>query len=98
VVLIDFVQPGNILIRPEMTARINFILDVREAAVVISSKALIHEDGLDFVVVKRNNLWTRRAVKIGLRDSGKIEIVDGLHDGDTYLADKNEWKRLAAEQ
>lgn len=97
VVLIEFAQPEDLVVRPEMTARVDFVLDVRDNAIVISGKALIREDSVDFVVVRHGDRWRKQAVKTGLRDSGKIEILSGLNEGDIYLADKNEWKSIAGQ-
>lgn len=97
VVLIDFTQPDDMLVRPEMTVRVDFVLDVRENAIVISGKALMREDSIDFVVVRHGDRWKKQAVKTGLRDSGKIEILSGLNEGDIYLADKNDWKTIAGQ-
>lgn len=98
IVLVDFEQPADILIRPEMSAQVDFVLEARDDAVVVSSKSLIRDDGIDYVAVKRDGRWRRQQVKTGMRDAGRIEILDGLKAGDIYLADKNDWKRLAQQQ
>lgn len=95
VVLVDFTAPRAIVVRPEMTVHVDFILDVREDAVVVSNRALLREDSTDFVVIRRGDRWSKVPVTTGLRDSGKIEILSGLTAGEPYLADKNDWKRIA---
>jgi RND family efflux transporter MFP subunit len=98
IVLVDFEQPEGILIRPEMSAQVDFVLEARDDAVVVSSKSLIRDDGIDYVAVKRDGRWRKQQVKTGMRDAGKIEILDGLKAGDIYLEDKNDWNRLAQQQ
>lgn len=98
VVLVDFEQPADMVVRPEMTAQVDFVLEVRENAVIVSSRALMREDGADFVAVKQAGRWTKQPVKTGLRDSGEIEILSGLKVGDVYMADKNEWNKIAAQR
>jgi RND family efflux transporter MFP subunit len=95
VVLVDFAQPTDLQIRPEMTARVDFVLEVREKAIVASNRALIREDGVDFIVVKIHGVWRKQAVETGLREAGKVEIVTGLQADDTYLADREDWIKIA---
>lgn len=98
IVLVDFEQPDDILIRPEMSAQVDFVLEARDDAVVVSSKSLIRDDGVDYVAIKREGRWSKRQVRTGMRDAGKIEILEGLRAGDIYLADKNDWKRIAQQE
>jgi HlyD family secretion protein len=98
IVLVDFEQPKDILIRPEMSAQVDFVLEARDDAVVVSSKSLIRDDGTDYVAVKRDGRWRKQQVKTGMKGAGRIEILDGLKAGDIYLADKNDWKRIEQPQ
>jgi HlyD family secretion protein len=98
IVLVDFVQPEDIVIRPEMTAQVEFVLEAREDAIVVSSKSLIRDDGIDYVAVKREGRWQLRQVATGMKDSGRIEVLSGLQAGDVYLADKNDWKNIAGQR
>jgi len=92
VVIIDIVSKQDLLIRPEMTAHVNFILETRPDVVSVPRSSLLRENGRNFVVVKDSGNWTKRPVKIGLNTAQKIEIVSGLKAGELIAADTQPWK------
>lgn len=76
---------------PGMFARVNAVLGVREKAMVIPEEAIIPQGGRSFVVKlvagDKPDSWVseRVAVKTGLRQPGKVEILEGLAAGDTVV-------------
>lgn len=78
-------------LRPGMFARVNAVFGARENAMVIPEEAIIPQGGRTFVVKvvageKPDTLVSERvAVKVGLRQPGKVEIVEGLTAGDTVV-------------
>ncbi len=78
-------------LRPGMFARVNAVFGSRENAMVIPEEAIIPQGGRTFVVKvvageKPDTLVSERvAVKVGLRQPGKVEIVEGLAAGDTVV-------------
>ncbi len=78
-------------LRPGMFARVNAVFGARENALVIPEEAIIPQGGRTFVVKvvqgdKPGNLVSERvAVKVGLRQPGKVEILEGLAAGDTVV-------------
>jgi membrane fusion protein (multidrug efflux system) len=78
-------------LRPGMFARVNAVFGTRENALVIPEEAIIPQGGRTFVVKvvagdKPGALVSERvAVKVGLRQPGKVEIVEGLSAGDTVV-------------
>lgn len=78
-------------LRPGMFARVNAVFGSRDNALVIPEEAIIPQGGRTFVVKvvpgdKPENLVSERvAVKVGLRQPGKVEIVEGLSAGDTVV-------------
>lgn len=92
VVLVDIVDTQGLLIRPEMTAHVNFILEQRENVVSVPRNALLREGGQSFVIVRVGDEWRKRPVKTGLQTPQRIEIVSGLKEGETIVADKQAWK------
>jgi membrane fusion protein (multidrug efflux system) len=78
-------------LRPGMFARVNAVLGVRENALVIPEEAIIPQGGRSFVVKvvdgdKPDSFVSERvAVKTGLRQPGKVEILEGLAAGDTVV-------------
>lgn len=78
-------------LRPGMFARVTAVFGSRENALVIPEEAVIPQGGRAFVVKvvpgeKPDALITERvAVKVGLRQPGKVEILEGLALGDTVV-------------
>jgi macrolide-specific efflux system membrane fusion protein len=92
VVIIDITDKLGLLIRPEMTAHVSFILERRDGVVSVPRSALLREGGRTFVVVRAGEEWKKRPVKTGLQTPQRIEIVSGLQGGETIVADKQAWK------
>jgi len=92
VVIIDIVDTQGLQIRPEMTVHVNFILAQRENVVSVPRNALLREGGRNVVVVRTADRWTERPVETGLQTPQSIEIVSGLKEGETIVADKQAWK------
>lgn len=78
-------------LRPGMFARVNAVFGSRENALVIPEEATIPQGGRMFVVKvvpgdKPDTLVSARvAVKLGLRQPGKVEVLEGLALGDTVV-------------
>lgn len=78
-------------LRPGMFARVTAVFGSRENALIIPEEAIIPQGGRTFVVKvvagdKPDTLVSERvAVKTGLRQPGKVEILEGLAEGDTVV-------------
>jgi membrane fusion protein (multidrug efflux system) len=78
-------------LRPGMFARVNAVFGSRDNALVIPEEAIIPQGGRTFVVKvvagdKPDALISQRVpVKVGLRQPGKVEILEGLSAGDTVV-------------
>jgi membrane fusion protein (multidrug efflux system) len=78
-------------LRPGMFARVNAVFGTRANALVIPEEAIIPQGGRTFVVKvvagdkPGVQISERVAVKVGLRQPGKVEIVEGLTAGDTVV-------------
>jgi membrane fusion protein (multidrug efflux system) len=74
-------------LRPGMFLTVNLLNDTVEA-LVVPERALIPERSMQYVyVVGDNQLVEKRAVKIGRRRPGEVEILDGLSAGDLVIVD-----------
>ncbi|HBL25720.1 MAG TPA: efflux RND transporter periplasmic adaptor subunit [Acidobacteria bacterium] len=93
VVLIDISDRQGLLLRPEMTVHVSFILERRENIVNIPRNALLRERGRTFVVVKKGDGWEERDVETGLQTPQSVEILSGLTEGEILVADKQAWKK-----
>ncbi len=81
-VKVQFVDPPAKL-RVGMTAELNFIEDVRTGTLVIPTSAV--QD--DKVYMLRNGQYEPVDVKVGIRSLEKVEILSGLQEGDSIVAD-----------
>ncbi|PUE19047.1 efflux transporter periplasmic adaptor subunit [Limnohabitans sp. MMS-10A-160] len=78
-------------LRPGMFARVNAVFGSRPSALVIPEEAIVPQGGRTFVVKvipgdKPETLISQRVpVKVGLRQPGKVEILEGLELDDTVV-------------
>ena len=78
-------------LRPGMFARVNTVFSVREQALTVPEEAIVPQGGRAFVVkvvpgeTPESLVSQRVAVKTGVRQPGKVEIVEGLEAGDTVV-------------
>ncbi|MEO0420914.1 MAG: efflux RND transporter periplasmic adaptor subunit [Pseudomonadota bacterium] len=71
---------------PGMFARINVVYDVHPNALQVPRDALVDGVGDQAVfVVNEENTAQRRTVTTGLDNGGRVEILDGLNDGDEVV-------------
>jgi HlyD family secretion protein len=92
VVIVDIVDAQGLLLRPEMTAHVNFVLDKREHVLSVPRSALLSEGGRSFVVARYEGEWGRQQVKTGLRTSQRVEIASGVAEGQSIAADAAAWR------
>ncbi|MFY7940339.1 MAG: efflux RND transporter periplasmic adaptor subunit [Burkholderiaceae bacterium] len=78
-------------LRPGMFARVNAVFGERADAMVIPEEAIVPQGGRSFVVKvvpgpnKGELISERVTVKVGLRQPGKVEILEGLSVGDSVV-------------
>ena len=101
-VIVDVVEAAGLELRPEMTARVGFVLAQRRGVIVVPRSALGRRDGVDFVWVKNSGTtgepWTERQVAIGLTTPQRVEIERGLEEGEVILADRQAFAAGASER
>lgn len=79
------------LLRPGMFARVTTVFGERERALVIPEEAIVPQGGRQFVIKvlngpeKDSQVSKRVEVKVGIRRPGRVEILDGLGEGDTVV-------------
>ena len=75
--------------RPEMTAQVSLIQEPQpkqeQSALLIPKTALVSLGEASFVFVVKDSRASARAVKTGRELGGKVEVVEGLEDGDTVI-------------
>ena len=90
----------SLQLRPGMFARVNVVFDVRENALVVPEEAIVSQGAKQFVVKLVDDtaattktttgraaikLTERVEVRLGLRGTGQVEIIQGLNAGDTVI-------------
>jgi membrane fusion protein (multidrug efflux system) len=82
-------------LRPGMFARVNTVFSEREKAIVVPEEAIVPQAGKQFVIKlldgadkgteKETKTTQRVEVKVGIRRPGKVEILEGLMEGDEVV-------------
>lgn len=72
-------------LRPGIFARISMIVDRRETALVVPEEALVPRGNERFVFRIVDGKAQLTKVRIGLRETGQVEIVEGLSAGDIVV-------------
>jgi membrane fusion protein (multidrug efflux system) len=92
--------PGSGPLRPGMFARVTAVFDVRPDALSIPEEAIVPQGGRQFVIravspsqvsataplpADVQQVSQRVEVKLGIRRPGRVEILDGLAEGDIVV-------------
>ncbi len=87
--------------RAGMTANLNFIVQEKEDALLLPEEAIQHRDGETKVLIPQqgdDKKKLSKTVQTGLSDGKKIEITEGLIEGDLVLVrDSGTWKKNGKE-
>ncbi len=75
------------VLRPDMTASVTIFLDAKTDVLAVPTKAVKRERGKTVVYVAKGSQPQPRDVKVGWKDGAWIEIVAGLEEGETILAE-----------
>ena len=65
-------------LRPGMFARVNIVIDVHKGALLVPEQAIIPRGSDNFVFVVREGKAVLQKVVTGLRQTGTVEVIDGL--------------------
>jgi membrane fusion protein, multidrug efflux system len=72
-------------LRPGMFARVKLVVDRRNDAIVVPESAIVQRGDGQFVYRIRDGKAELTPVRLGLRQTGRIEVVEGLAAGDTVV-------------
>jgi RND family efflux transporter MFP subunit len=84
-VVLDILTPYVDHLRPDMTASVTIFLETRKDVLAVPSEAILREKGKSLVRVLRGEKMVPQEVRVGWRDSGWIEVVSGLEEGESVL-------------
>jgi HlyD family secretion protein len=85
VTLIEFINRPDRLLRPEMTATINVVLEGRTDALAVPNGALRRDSEGTFLLVQAGNAFERRVVSVGFRGSEFTEVLSGVAAGERVV-------------
>ncbi|MGH8441456.1 MAG: efflux RND transporter periplasmic adaptor subunit [Nevskiaceae bacterium] len=72
-------------LRPGLFARVRLVIAEREGAVLVPEQSIVPQGDKPFVYVIENGQAAMRAVQLGLRQSGRVEVVSGVKPGDVVI-------------
>jgi len=84
-VVIDIETPFHGLLRPEMTASVTILLEVKTDVLAIPAEAVKREQGKSVVYVLNDGRTKVCEITIGRRDSQWVEVLAGLEEGQTVF-------------
>lgn len=75
-------------LKPGMFANLNLIINTKDNALVIpETSVIVKGDETAVFVVAEDNKASMRPVKLGLRLPGRVEVLDGLSEGDVVVVE-----------
>lgn len=72
-------------LRPGMFARVSLLVDRRVAALVVPEAAIVQRGDGQYVYRIVDDKAELTKVRLGLRQTGRVEVVEGLNQGDTVV-------------
>jgi membrane fusion protein, multidrug efflux system len=80
----EFDNPDEAL-RPGMFLSVALEVTTRDDAVVVPEEAIVSEGLRQIVYPVKDNKVERRVIRIGQRQGGKVEVLEGLRPGETIV-------------
>ena len=79
------------LLKPEMTANVKMIVAKADDALLVPIDAVYRKQGRQFVdVITDDGILEERAVTVGINDGRRIQILEGLSEGETVRGSSEE--------
>lgn len=85
-------NPG-LRLRPGMFVKAEIITEVRENVLVIARQLVLTRENRDVVFVEVEGRAEMRTIETGLEDHGRIEILEGLQEGERLITSNYETLR-----
>jgi len=85
IVTVGITDVEDKILRPEMTASVNILLETRKNVLSIPTSAITRERGERFLTVLEDGKPVRRKIKIGWKNDGYTEIISGLQEGEEVV-------------
>lgn len=72
-------------LKPGMFAHISLVTASKKDVIIIPKGTIINVDGKDYVYVISGQTASRRQVKVGMTETNKAEIIEGLQPGEEFV-------------
>jgi len=72
-------------LKPGMFGRVTIVHDRHENALMVPRNAIVEDSGNSVLYVVEDGKANRRSIRTGYAESGMVEILDGLTDGETFV-------------
>jgi len=82
---IELLGEDILLLKPEMTANVQIVVDERHGVLLIPCRAISRSDGRSLVTVLAAGVTEDRPVDPGAGDGSRQEIRSGLREGETVI-------------
>jgi len=79
------VDPSQTTLRPGMFVAADIVTATHEDALVVSKRALVYEAGSPYAFVVEGDTASRRAVELGFTEEDRVEVLEGLAEGDRVV-------------
>lgn len=76
-------------LRPDMFANVEIIASSRKTAISIPMSAVLDDGGRSVVFVADGNSYKKRDVTLGVKGDERVEITDGLKEGERVVVKGN---------
>jgi multidrug efflux pump subunit AcrA (membrane-fusion protein) len=91
IVIVDILDKKALSLRPQMTARVNFVLRTKGGIILVPRSAVIRDGGSSYILVRDAGSWKKNRVRTGSGNSQQVEISSGVDSGETVLVDGQLW-------
>ncbi len=100
-VKIEVLGKNKALLKPEMTANVEILIEEKESVLLVPTEAVTRRQRERIaMVVKPDGSAEERVVEVGIQDGTRVEITKGLSEGETVQVRKSEadsaWRKNAA--
>lgn len=76
-------------LKPDMFANVEIVTDVHNTAISIPLSAVLDDAGKSVVFVVDGNDYKKKTVTLGLKSDDRVEVIDGLKEGDKLVVKGN---------
>ena len=82
IVRMEFDPQDSFVLRPEMTAHALLLLEQRSGVLTLPRNTIKRDQGRQLVTVQRGDRWVDQPIEAGWRSDSRVEIREGLEEGD----------------